>query len=179
MESAGRNSIPGPARTISALLETESAAIFGYLLVRCGARSTAEELTAQTFEAAIRHVASNRDGAVTRAWLLTVAKRRLVDHWRQASAERRRLTRLVALHEDATPPPSDPDSAVDAALESLPAKQRAALVLRYCDDMAVNEVSEALALSYKAAESLLSRARRNFAAAYEAATVHHEGTFQR
>lgn len=56
---------------------------------------------------------------------------------------------------------------VDAALESLSERHRAVLVLRYLDDMSVTEVSEVLDLTYKATESLLTRARHAFAGAYE------------
>jgi RNA polymerase sigma-70 factor (ECF subfamily) len=170
MEAVASNGTGGPGDTIGALFAAESSMIFGYLLVRCGVRSTAEEITAQTFEAAVRHLAADQPGEVTGAWLRTVARRRLVDHWRRAGAERRRLDRLVGLFDESTPPPDDPDTYVDAVLGSLPDRQRAALLLRYCDDFAVNEVAEALQLSYKATESLLSRARQNFAACYDALT---------
>lgn len=93
-----------------------------------------------------------------------------MDHWRR-SATRRRLTVRLAHHDALTVPSGDshqPEDRVLEALSSLPDRQRAALCLRYLDDFSVNEVAESLGVRYQAAESLLARARRSFAAAYEA-----------
>ena len=60
------------------------------------------------------------------------------------------------------------EEAVNLALNSLSQRYRAALILRYLDDLSVSEVGEAMELSYKATESVLSRARVAFAKAYEA-----------
>ena len=49
---------------------------------------------------------------------------------------------------------------VAAALQGLPERQRAALVLFHFEDMSQVEVGEALGISDEAVESLLSRARR-------------------
>ena len=53
-----------------------------------------------------------------------------------------------------------------SALERLPDRQRAALVLRYLDEFSVTEVADAMDLTYTAVESLLARGRRSFATAY-------------
>jgi RNA polymerase sigma-70 factor (ECF subfamily) len=47
-----------------------------------------------------------------------------------------------------------------AWLERLPPRTRAALVLRYVDDLPVGAVAAALGVSTRAAESLLARGRR-------------------
>jgi RNA polymerase sigma-70 factor (ECF subfamily) len=60
------------------------------------------------------------------------------------------------------------DEMVLAALQSLPTRQRAALTLRYLDECSVAEVADTLDVSYRAAESLLSRAKVNFRSAYGA-----------
>lgn len=152
---------------LTALFRAEAASIFGYLLLRCGSRAVAEDLAGETFLAASRLFAAGRGNEVTPAWLQTVAHRRLVDHWRSSSARRRRTTRLLAERRPEEVPPGDPDNRVDRALTSLPERQRAVLVLRYLDEYSVSEVAAALSLSYKATESLLSRARASFTTAYE------------
>lgn len=153
---------------LGSLFSSEHANLFGFLLVRCGSRAVAEDLTGQTFEAAMAKFAVGDGREVTAAWLRTVARRRLVDYWRAEGARRRRHEKLARLYEPAERPPVDPDTDVDMALDSLSGKQRAALMLRYCDDFSVTEVADVFGLSYKAAESLLSRARRNFSDAYRA-----------
>ena len=162
------NGASAPAsHDLTALFRAEAPTIFGYLLLRCGSRAVAEDLAGDTFLAASRLFSAGRGNEVSPAWLQTVAHRRLVDHWRASSARTRRTNRLVADRRDDVVPPYDPDRRVDRALASLPERQRAVLVLRYLDDHSVSEVAEILSLTYKAAESLLSRARASFSAVYE------------
>lgn len=141
--------------------------VFGYLLARTGSRELAEDLTAETFVAAARHWTAGKSREVTPSWLTTVAKRRLVDHWRKIDAARRRLVRLKL--ERATDPvsPGLDDMRVLRALRSLSERQRLALTLRYLDRHSVSEVADLMDCQYQAMESLLARARRAFARAYE------------
>ncbi len=53
------------------------------------------------------------------------------------------------------------------ALDSLPATQRAAVVLRYFDDLPVRDVATALGKSVRATESLIARGRSRFRRVYE------------
>ena len=160
--------VPAPqGLDLATIFETEVQAIFGFFVVRCGSRAVAEDLTAETFTAASRAFADGRGAQVSPAWLRTVAKRRLIDHWRALTSQDRKVERLAAIRVESAPPEMDPDGRIDVALDSLPDRQRAALVLRYLDDFSTSEVAEVLALSYKATESLLARARTSFAKAYE------------
>ena len=144
---------------LTRLYEAESARVHGLVLYRCGNRSVAEDVTARTFEAAAHAYASGRGAEVTPAWLTTVAKRRLVDHWR-SSTRRDRLGEALESAAVTSPPPSDDDSPeIWEALDSLPPSQRAAVTLRYLEDWSVSEIADGLDLSYKATESLLSRGR--------------------
>lgn len=61
----------------------------------------------------------------------------------------------------------DPGNQVLDALQSLSARQRAALSLRYLDGYSVAEIAEVLDTSYRAAESILARGRKAFVTAYE------------
>jgi DNA-directed RNA polymerase specialized sigma24 family protein len=51
-------------------------------------------------------------------------------------------------------------------LDSLPSRQRRALMLRYLDEHSVAEVADTMEVSYQTAESLLARARRGFSTAW-------------
>ncbi len=107
---------------------------------------------------------------MTTAWLITAAKRRLIDHWRSAERERRRLER-VRLERPRHSHVTDSNSErVLRALESLPDRQRLALTLRYLDEHSVTEVADTLEVNYTTAESLLARARRSFAQAFRETT---------
>ena len=161
----------GPAgltarQELQQLYVRELRGLFGFLLARCGDRDLAEDLCGETFVAAARLFAAGRGDEVTSTWLLTVARRRLIDHWRQQSSARRRLARLRAerpTDEDLRPD----DERVLAALKSLPDRQRAAVAMRYLDECSVGEVADALEVSYRTAESLLARGRRSFRRAFE------------
>jgi RNA polymerase sigma-70 factor, ECF subfamily len=137
--------------------------VYGYLLPRCGSTVLAEDLTAETFMAAVAAVKRGRVGAaeVTVAWLVGVARHKLADHWRRTAREQRGLAAVAVLAEEA----GDPwDQHLDvqvahAALARLPWPQRAALTLRYLDGLPVAEVAACLGRSVHATETLLVRAR--------------------
>lgn len=149
--------------------------VYGYLFGRCGGDAElAEELTQQTFIQAVRHWQSfdGRSDSVT--WLCSIARNKLVDHHRQLDRQQRRHLRLVVRAIE-TPgmgagPSVDDREVVLAALRDLPPLQRAALVLRYVDDLSVREVAKALGRSEDATESLIRRAKDRFRAIYPEAS---------
>ena len=48
----------------------------------------AEDLTAETFMAAVASAGASRAPQVSVAWLIGIARHKLVDHWRRAERER-------------------------------------------------------------------------------------------
>jgi RNA polymerase sigma-70 factor (ECF subfamily) len=159
-----------PRVALLALYDTALPQVYGYLLARCGRRALAEDLTAETFLAAVDAVRAPGATPLSVAWLVGVARHKLVDHWRREAREERGLRALAG---DAEAEIHDPwDAHLDAlraqrTLESLGAHHRAALVLRYCDDLPVREVAAALERTEHATEALLVRARAAFRRAYE------------
>jgi RNA polymerase sigma-70 factor (ECF subfamily) len=158
---------PGPA-----LLELYDAAlpeVYGYLLSRCGQRALAEDLTAETFLAAVEAVRRRPPPDLTAAWLVGVARHKLVDHWRRAEREERGLRVLGG------EPPQDEDP-WDERLDALLAREvlmtlgphhRAVLTLRYCDGLPVPDVAAHLDRTVHATEALLTRAKAAFRQAYQ------------
>jgi RNA polymerase sigma-70 factor (ECF subfamily) len=140
-----------------------------YLFHRCGRdRALAEELTQETFVAAIRSSKrfSGRGDPVN--WVIGIARHRLADHFRRLARQEHGVINLASRgHADAVMPSPDPDDELAAALAALPAMQRAAIVLRYLDDLPVREVARVLGRSEKAVESLLSRGRDALRRTYE------------
>lgn len=137
--------------------------VYGYLLPRCGSTVVAEDLTAETFMAAVAAVRQGRVRVpeVTVAWLVGVARHKLADHWRRAAREQRSLAAVAVLAEEAGDPWEEHLDAqvAHAALARLPGPQRAALTLRYLDGLPVGEVAACLGRSVHATETLLVRAR--------------------
>jgi RNA polymerase sigma-70 factor (ECF subfamily) len=131
--------------------------------------SVAEDLTAETFLAAVAAVKRHTVGQMTVAWLVGVARHKLVDHWRRQGREERNL-RLV--HDESAPDEDPWDARLDASrahavLDKLGPHHRAALTLRYLDGLSVPEVADHLGRGVHATEALLVRARIAFRRAYE------------
>ena len=172
MVAAGplERSVRGEAdlRDLLVLVDAELANVFAFVLRRCGDRELAEDLTSDVVLRAVRE--TKRTGVVVSpAWLTTVARNRLVDHWRSATREERRL-RLAWSDRDPDEwvddgAPLDPEL-VNEVMRGLRPDHQAVLSLRYLDDLSVPEVAEALGRSVHATESLLVRARRAFRTSY-------------
>jgi RNA polymerase sigma-70 factor, ECF subfamily len=140
--------------------------VYSYVASRVGDRGAAEDVTQEVFVAGARHVARGRDVDV--AWLKTVARNKLVDHWRARAREERKLA--LAYSAEPTPDvvtslPADADR-VTQILADLNPTYRAALVLRHLDGLSVPDVAELLERSVEATEQVLSRARAAFRSAY-------------
>ena len=160
-----------PSAAVLALYEHGLADVYGYLVRRCPDVATAEDLTAETFLAAIRAACSS-DAELNIPWLIGTARHKLIDHWRRAARQRAALEELWDGHE----PIDDPNDPVDAlhvaqVLAQLPPQHRSALVLRYMDGLPVPAVAAHLDRSVHATESLLVRAK----AAYRSAAARFEG----
>jgi len=115
----------------------------------------AQDLVQTTFELALRHADELRDPGALRAWLLRIQAR-------EAFRLVRRLRRFAPMRgvvEVAVPAPDATDAiAVRRALGGLPRRMRAAVVLRYYEDMTEAEVADVLGVSLGTVKSTVSRA---------------------
>jgi RNA polymerase sigma-70 factor (ECF subfamily) len=160
---------PPPSRgalTLCELYDRALPEVYGYLLHRCGSPAVAEDLASETFMAAVDAVQHDRVPNLTVAWLVGVARHKLVDHWRRQAREETKL----ALASDADTI-DEWDEQLDAirardVLASLGPHHRIALTLRYLDGLAVPDVAELLDRTLHATEALLVRARVAFRRAY-------------
>ena len=146
--------------------------VYSYLVSRCaGDIALAEELTQQTFIAAIdqRSRFDGRSDVVT--WLCGIARHKLADHFRSVEREERRQMRMEINRIDLPAPAGheievEDRSVIIEALRSIPATQRAVLVFVVLDDLPVAEAARLLGKTRGATESLLFRARESFRRAY-------------
>jgi len=161
-----------PGAALLALYDDAVGEVYGYLLSRCRNRAVAEDITSEVFMGAVAAVTTGRVETVTTAWLIGIARHKLVDHWRRLEREQRRI-QAVADEPDAAHGDDDPwDAHLDVlaardALERLGAHHRSALTLRYLDGLSVPEVAAVLGRTVHATEALLVRARRAFRDVYE------------
>jgi RNA polymerase sigma-70 factor (ECF subfamily) len=148
--------------------------VYGYLLTRCRDVSVAEDLTAETFMAAVTACRQTSAPEVTVAWLIGVARHKLVDHWRRLAREQRHQGAVAADDEVMDDPWEewiDAESA-HAALAQLSVQHRTALTVRYLDGLSVPEVAAHVERSVHATETLLVRARAALRRIYRAAGSH-------
>lgn len=161
-----------PRTSLLTLYDQALPEVYGYLLHRCGRTALAEDLTAETFLAAVDVVRRESSPPMSTAWLIGVARHKLVDHWRRLAREERSLSAVAEDPTQGTAAQNDPwDAKLDSlraheTLESLAPQHRAALTLRYLDDLPVREVARVLERTDHATEALLVRARTAFRRAY-------------
>jgi RNA polymerase sigma-70 factor (ECF subfamily) len=141
--------------------------VYGYFYHRLGAdRALAEDLTQETFLAAVAELRRGTAVVVPVPWILGVARHKLLDHFRR----QRRIgwtflswenvvedDDLIAMEVNETTA-----AQAIAALATVPSPQREALLLKYLDGLTVPEVAAALGRSVSATESLLARGRVTF-----------------
>jgi RNA polymerase sigma-70 factor (ECF subfamily) len=133
--------------------------LFGYLYRASGGqRELAEDLCQDVFATVLTRVRGGDVSVLTVPWVLAVGRNRLIDQWRRAARQERRLRQLFTSQPVAAAPLDDD---VLAWIAQLPASQRAAVVLHYLDDLPVQDVATRLGKTYKSTESLLARARRS------------------
>lgn len=71
--------VPEHGAALLALYDSALPEVYGYLVSRCGDRALAEDLTSETFLAAVTAPA---DAPRTIGWLIGIARHKLADHWR-------------------------------------------------------------------------------------------------
>jgi RNA polymerase sigma-70 factor (ECF subfamily) len=160
---------PDPALGLLELYDDALPHVYGYLLARCGDAGLAEELTAESFLAAVHAVRKPGAPSLSVPWLIGVARHKLADHWRRTERERRGLRMLDGERERADDPWDEALDRIRAreVLGQLGPHHRAALTLRYLDGLPVPEVARHLDRSVHATEALLVRARAAFRRIYE------------
>ena len=157
--------IPAAAHSaVAALAEQHLADVFRYVLYLTGDRATADDLTAQTFETALRRWQryDARRGS-ERTWLCQIARSATLDHLR--SEERRRRREDVYMAD-----PSATESCsrfsegyspeLETALAGLSAGEREIVALRLLLDLDAAGAAGVLGISRTACSMRLGRALR-------------------
>lgn len=141
--------------------------VYGYLRHRCGDATVAEDLTSETFMAATQAVREGKAANLTIGWLITVARNKLVDHWRRRAREDTALGGVEAGEVTGTQWSEPLDlTRSGEVMRQLGSHHRIVLTLRYVDDLPVREVAELVGRTEHATEALLVRAREAFRRAY-------------
>ena len=127
-----------------------------------GDAAEAEDLAQDAFLKILDAAPRYKPSATFRTYFYRVLTRLCIDHQRK---KRPVLADPLPSMPDTTPPPSvqadraERDALIQAALNSLPADYRMAVVLRYFEGLSGAEMAEAMDRSVKAVERLLARAK--------------------
>lgn len=156
----------GDAAAFDRLYERHRGGVFRYFLRQCRDRGRAEELHQDVWLKLIKARDCWRPSARFTTWLYTLARNRLIDHWRATAPYR-----MEALDDGqhAAPEEGYPPSAalaaecgarIVAALDALPEAQRDAFLLHVEGGLELAEIAK---LSGAPAETVKSRLRYAYA----------------
>ena len=157
---------------VTALLECYDEAlpaVYGYVVRRCADRGVAQDVTSETFLAAMDAARRGNGPTPSTPWLIGIARHKLADHWRAMQRTPEPVEEVPEVDDD--PWDAELDRMVaHQTLRALPPMYRAALTLRYVDDLPVARCAEILERTPGAMEALLTRAKRAFRSAYPEST---------
>ncbi|HVA21979.1 MAG TPA: sigma-70 family RNA polymerase sigma factor [Candidatus Micrarchaeia archaeon] len=136
------------------LYAAHRAAVYRYLVAAVGPEG-AEDCFQETFLAALRAFPRLVDHRNLRAWILTIAHRKAIDHHRD---RRRRGSELASATRAARRADTDgvaaipepADEALWARVRALPSRQRTALTLRVVGDLSYAAIAAATGTSAEA-----------------------------
>lgn len=161
----------GDPEAFGQLYDRYAELVFRYTYYRVGDRPLAEDLTSETFLRALRRIGTfSWQGRDFGAWLITIARNLIADHYKSARF-RMELSTSDMLGAGADRPAAGPegqvlDSLTNAALleavRHLGAEQQECVVLRFLEGLSVHETALAMgkkpgaikALQYRAVRSL-------------------------
>ncbi|UXA18914.1 RNA polymerase sigma factor [Mycobacterium sp. SMC-4] len=164
--SAEPDSTDAP-RALLTLYDDALPVVYGYFVRRCADRGTAEDLTSETFLAAMDAARKDSPPPITVPWLIGVARHKLADHYRRRHDRFSVPVAEVPEHSETDHWDAELDRIVaESVLARLPEQHRTVLALRYMDDRSVPECAELIGRTVHATEALLVRARRAFRSKY-------------
>ena len=136
-----------PLPPFQRLLDEHADDVLRFLVAQVG-MPEADDCFQETFIAALRAYPTMRDASNLRGWLLTIARRKVIDSRRAAS---RRPLLVESMPETSTTDQREIDEGIWDSVRALPPKQRQALLLRYAADHTFRDIAQSLSISEDAA----------------------------
>ena len=158
----------GDCDAFGLLYDHYNGTVFRFLYYRVGSHSLAEDLTSETFFRALRSMSGFKwQGRDFGAWLITIARNLVADHFKAGRTRLETATDDLSDHDTATPGPEDDvlasltNEVLLRALRELAPEQQECLVLRFLQGMSIAETAKILQRSDGAVKQLQLRAIRN------------------
>ncbi|HET9910562.1 MAG TPA: RNA polymerase sigma factor [Anaerolineales bacterium] len=142
--------------------------IFRLALSMVGDPAEANEITQETFIAALRSLSSYQEKQSLKAWLYTIALNQSRSHLRKRKVLERLRTTLTGIFRVETEKQVSPEDAVIQnekeaqiwkSLNRLDERHRTVVVLRYFHELSITEISEILSVNEGTIHSRLHNAR--------------------
>jgi RNA polymerase sigma-70 factor (ECF subfamily) len=166
--------LAGDSKAVILFYKSYSPRILSYLSRKLPRAEDAQELTNDVFLEAIDSLTLLRKENNVSAWLYGIAHNKMVDFYRKKKIKSILLSQMPFLQIVANEM-SQPEfqfeknkirDGIETALHEISEKYRKILRLHYEEGLPIKEIAVILNLSFKAAESLLFRARQSFRLAY-------------
>ncbi len=160
----------GDTEAFGMLYDHYNGTVYRFLYYRVGSHALAEDLTSETFFRALRSMSGFKwQGRDFGAWLVTIARNLVADHFKAGRTRMEMATDDLSDHDTATPGPEDDviasltNEALLCGLRKLAPEQHECLVLRFLQGLSIAETAQILDRSEGAVKQLQLRAVRNLA----------------
>lgn len=139
--------------------------VYRFLLARVGNVEDAQDLTTQTFMAALDGLANYREEGTVASWLLGIARNKSLEHLRRAKPQQP-LEMVAAIVDESASPERDAQTTlaleeVSCVLNVIAPDRAEALSLRYFSELSHAEIAEIMGKSEAAIKMLVHRGLRD------------------
>jgi len=166
--------IAGNEDAIEMLVRQYEAGVFRLALSMVGDQADAQEITQETFIAALRSLRTYQEKKSFKAWLYTIALNQSRRHLRKRRIlERLRTTLTNVIRVDAQKQASPEEAIIEnekeaviwTELNKLDERHRIVVILRYFQELSIAEISEILTVNEGTVHSRLHNARERLRSA--------------
>lgn len=160
--------IAGNEAAIEMFVRQYETSVFRLAVSVVGDSAEANEITQETFIAALRSLPSYQEKQTLKAWLYTIALNQSRSHLRKRKVLERLRTTLTSIFRVETEKQISPEETVIQSekeaqiwnsLNQLDERHRTVVVLRYFHELSITEISEILAINEGTIHSRLHSAR--------------------
>ena len=156
-----------PAADTEAIWEEFHAGLLGFIKRRVGSREIAEDLVQDVMLRVHRQIGGIKRTEAIGAWVHTIARNAITDHYRSASVRRELASGSEVLPDTAAEPEDDPPdirrelaACISPLLRRLPATYREGLTLTEIDGLTQAQAADRLGLSLPGMKSRVQRGRQ-------------------
>ena len=160
----------GDQEALKTIFNSNFEKLYAFVFYEVGQnRSVAEDIVQETFLSAIKSASKFKGTSQIYTWLAGIAHHKIADYYRHANSDKntaeifdREQINFVVDSKPGADIASSTENKImiDQALNSLPSDYRKIIILKYVQELPINEIAKVLNRSPKSVEGILSRARK-------------------